>query len=784
MPNSSSYKDQYSFINLIDYFKIQIPILQRDYVQGRKNEIVKDIRENFVSDLVEHISVETEKILPLDFIYGYADEEFGKFDREISRKNIDSLLTTIRNYSSSEDFEVLFSISDRKNISKNLFIPLDGQQRLTTLFLLHFYVALKHRPEQLLILREKLTYKTRKSSDQFCEKLLLNATKLDTEMPIAVSIQDSNWFLISWKKDPTVDGMLIMLDEIERKFNTYPNLQKRLEIAFDNLFKSPKVVFDFLDMNEKGLSNDIYLKMNSTGKPLSDYDNFKSWFVSRVETLVKNNVELTNTGCFKNWKEKLDQEWYNIFWLEDPIHSDKLIYKFIKSVFAFSILAADEEESIVKEKFDKLNSDSFLSLKFFEDNNLITLPNVQFLFCLFNELCRDESDKLNTVSEIWSNTFSDGKRFKKAVVTELSDLSLIHKTFFYAVFCLLSQKEDLSQVTFRKWVRTFRNLIYNTRIDDFSRFISPINTLKLFISHISARRIENEKWIDFFDGKQVKEEFEKLGFENDLTIDEFELAENHHYLYGQIYFLLNWAQNRGNLFDFDLFKRYRIRFFNFFSIDHLNSEAFILQRVLLSKDDSWMPDKGSNRFSFCKNTYNTARERDENWRILFNKPDSEILDLLKSDCEPENLLNIIKNGRNNITDWRKYVIEDPSLISKCGQRLINWVNNGNFIRLLDKTKLSGFHTELRTWVLFKKLREKFDLSDEDLIYQYADSGERDCRIKFIDSETYIKFDRSTNSLCYESYMDVLDKFQKIESPSKLESKYIEYVNNFNLQLND
>lgn len=783
MNSNISVENKYSFLDLVNEFKIQIPILQRDYVQGRNTESVKEIRENFVEDLVEHVSVETDKILPLDFIYGYADEEFGKYDREISKNNIESLLDTIKNYSLKENFKLSYNISDQKDIVKNLFIPLDGQQRLTTLFLLHFYVALKHKPERLSILKEKLTYKTRKSSDKFCQVLLHYATTLNQSLPIADAIQDATWFLIGWKKDPTIEGILVMLQTIENKFLSYADFTTRLNYAFENLFENPKIYFDFLDMNEQGLADDIYLKMNSTGKELSDYDNFKSWFVSKVEIILEDNSSYKSKTYFENWKEKLDQEWYNLFWMVDPTQADKLFFNFIKSILSYSIISLNEGEKLAKEKFEKLNSDSFLPLKFFEENKLISIDNISVLFCVLEELSDEQSPLINTISEIWSSNFSNGKMFKTSLLTELQELSLPHKLFFQSCFLMMVFKADLDLSVFRKWLRVFRNIIYNTRIDDFSRFDTPVKVLTHFITKNRELVIDNERWIDFFDGKQVREEFEKLAFENDRTITDFELLESHFYLYGQIFFLIDWSID-DNAFDFDTFKIYTTRFVDLFSEYHLSSNEFILQRALLVMKDNWMPDKGSNRYSFCKNTYNTARERDENWRILFNKANSEILTLLQNNiCKTEELLSYILSNQNSISDWRRFLIEDSTLIAKCGQRLINKGSNGNFIRLLDKTKLSGYHTELRTWVLYKQLKKEFNLSNDKIDYLYVEAGDKDCRIRFVDIGVYILYNRESNKFCFETYNNETNNYDTINSYTLFNPDIISFIEKFNLRLN-
>jgi hypothetical protein len=70
--------------------------IQRDYAQGRQGEAVGRIRANFLDAICSAVLAEG-KYIGLDFVFG--DVEVDKF------------------------------------------YPLDGQQRLTTLFLLHWYLA-------------------------------------------------------------------------------------------------------------------------------------------------------------------------------------------------------------------------------------------------------------------------------------------------------------------------------------------------------------------------------------------------------------------------------------------------------------------------------------------------------------------------------------------------------------------------------------------------------------------------------------------------------------------
>lgn len=114
---------QDTFWNLINEYKIVVPKIQRDYVQGRENKTVEKNREEFVKELIG--SLAENKPMSLNFVYG-----------------------TIQN--------------------SNEFIPIDGQQRLTTLFLLHLYVlAKKGDIDAIGKLQKQFSYQTRYTTNRF-----------------------------------------------------------------------------------------------------------------------------------------------------------------------------------------------------------------------------------------------------------------------------------------------------------------------------------------------------------------------------------------------------------------------------------------------------------------------------------------------------------------------------------------------------------------------------------------------------------------------------------------
>lgn len=89
------------------------------------------------------------------------------------------------------------------DIVDGCFQPLDGQQRLTTLFLLHWYAYMKEKRcnEENRELLLKFSYETRISSRDFCKALVENCIEINIQQDrISDIIIDANWFFCHGKK--------------------------------------------------------------------------------------------------------------------------------------------------------------------------------------------------------------------------------------------------------------------------------------------------------------------------------------------------------------------------------------------------------------------------------------------------------------------------------------------------------------------------------------------------------------------------------------------------------
>lgn len=157
---------------------ITIPRIQRAYAQGRSDAHAVKTRERFLSAI--HAGL-INNGLTLDFIYG--------------------------------------------NIQNGQLIPLDGQQRLTTLWLLHWYADKKEGINDKRLAR--FSYNTRYSARDFLIKLVNYEPTWKTHL--SDEIKNEGWFPMEWSNDPTVRGMLTMLDEIQKRFADINDLWNKLD---------------------------------------------------------------------------------------------------------------------------------------------------------------------------------------------------------------------------------------------------------------------------------------------------------------------------------------------------------------------------------------------------------------------------------------------------------------------------------------------------------------------------------------------------------------------------
>jgi len=726
--------------------KVEIPIIQRDYAQGRDNESA--VREAFLSALYDYLQ-RGEPFRDLDFVYGSI---------------VEAEITKVQGGEDEPSFK---------------FIPLDGQQRLTTLFLLHWYLAqISDNSESLRRVfsvneRSLFSYETRNSSREFCDALIQNNLQINNLLKdengndsIAVTIQDMGWFYRSWMKDPTIRSMLTMLDAIHIKFDSCGDFFARLVDSTE-----PVITFLFLNLQEFKLTDDLYIKMNARGKPLTDFENFKA----RLEKLIKSfqgewpeyalSFKSEPVSGYDYFIHNIDNDWADLFWAyrneasADNTFDDELM-NFIAHVIAnHQILRKDIEFVELTKSRNKLfgTGGSLRRLSYIEYENLgcLTQSLIVELIKIFELLHNDGLSNGQLATHLSENNhYSEEAIFKKVITNKTSYTENLR---FYAFYAALSKvgKGELPQ-----WMRVIYNLSENTIIntaDEYHRALRSIRDL-LKGDGTVLEKLRKDISVQGFTEAQVLEEKVKAHLFEKSTdwVNEIEELEAHSFFRGQVGFALKFSGivdyylENGNTDCVDeddgflkKFRKYASSASAIFDcIEHSSGKIdYLWERTVLTKG-VYLTSASAHRYNLLSTrlTKNNI-ERDHSWRRLLRLPlkkgdawderqgyvkavfDDPVFDVdnlqesLQSICD-----TFIQRQGDEIKDWRILLVKTPDLFKLCHQGFI--VKNSEEFILLHESQRNHYHSEAYSKYLELEIKANFlDIKPfKSLSYEKAKSG--------------------------------------------------------------
>ncbi len=484
---SKSNKQLISFWNLIKRHKIVIPIIQRDYAQGRESEGA--LRKRFLNRLKKALdeaitfSNEGERTthrLILDFVYGTPT-------------------------------------------ASSAVAPLDGQQRLTTLWLIHWYIAYISGAltEEVKKVLKSFSYATRVSSRDFCDKLCDLAPLEDKSGTVRKHIQEQTWFYSEWNQDPTVSGMLRMLfgdgassteDNIMEIFGVEDKvtLEKYWELLTTTTYAPIMFNHTVIGSEEMPLSDDLYIKMNARGKPLTSFENFKAEVIKWVSEHISKEKSIV-------FASKFDNEWTDIFWkkgLGNKVHNvDEVFYSFINRLYCQYVIMQRRDGNYVA---DEKNEDyKYFSADDPKSGNLITFESLDRYQGHMEEALATVDTILQKVKNIdssafhapWNDKFNfipqyvlDSDHQPKKVANEIYEYTTINqrdRVAFYAIckYFLSPSHDDDEKESLSHWMRFVWNLISDKDSGgaDTIRSVSAIQQAVALIDMIeNPRRVYGE----------------------------------------------------------------------------------------------------------------------------------------------------------------------------------------------------------------------------------------------------------------------------------------------------
>ena len=357
--NSYSLKELFTKSN-----RIIIPDMQREYCWAQTSSSInnENLVSNFLSDLLENNKNEVKQV-QLGLLYAYE-----------SPKN---------------DFQLC-----------------DGQQRITTLYLLLGYLysytsntELKSDIKNFLVIDAnenrnsydiRLQYAIRESTLFFLNDLvnqyfLLEKVKEDAT-PSNI-IKESDWYFNEYSMDPSIQNIILSLDTFHEQKEKYSDDLSHF------LLKS--ISFLYFDMENRTYGEEQFVVLNTTGEPLTKTENLKPLFLGNLDNSIKQKNGKTELRHYAD----LWEDWELFFW-ERKTAKEQTGDAGLKEFFRwfFIIEATNSNDNLKSEKENYNLAQKALALNSFDvlelgNNKTNILNSINEYFIILKKMMLDESIK-------------------------------------------------------------------------------------------------------------------------------------------------------------------------------------------------------------------------------------------------------------------------------------------------------------------------------------------------------------------------------------------------------
>ena len=333
----------YPAFSFMSKYNICIPIIQREYIQGCNDQRIINTTKEMIDDILEALKNKRDKV-NLNIIYGYSENE--------------------------------------------VFYPIDGQQRLTLLYLIIYYCAIMgDELEDFKSNIKSFSYETKDTSKRFFEVIKKKAEDikkiLNSGKDVIQEMKSCLWFQVGWNNDVTINSVLSILKKLNEEINKEDAIKYYQKIKD---IENPCIVFDICIESKKGAklnSSVSYISLNARGKMLEDFENVKS-LLEKIEHTLKNE---------KSFSDQYDRKYIDVFY--KSVDSSKKLEDKTKEINQKSIAFLLNSYNLVNSVFgDNTNrnyvdgfEDYYEKLYFFDkENNCIMNIYFDFIHKVLSEL--------------------------------------------------------------------------------------------------------------------------------------------------------------------------------------------------------------------------------------------------------------------------------------------------------------------------------------------------------------------------------------------------------------
>jgi hypothetical protein len=502
---------------------------------------------------------------------------------------------------------------------------------------------------------------------------------LKQEQILSETIIDKNWFFLSWENDPTIDAMLRSINAIHEKFYEIDNLWDKL--------KSNLIQFYFVELENMGLTDDLYIKMNARGKLLTPFENFKAGLQKRIND--------------ENWEEgidlkdsfgvNIDNDWTDFFW-EFFRKSNTIDDAQIRYIAAIAMIM----ESVERVNPSETRLDLINQLQ--EEPSSVrpshfTKRAFDFLVSTFNtfheKLCLSDYLSARLPFPMWRH--NPKSSFLSMIVYEDNATSTIQrdsatytqKVVFFAESVYYRKNTEENRASYEDWMRVIRNIVSRADIDkdgsrpdivrsysSFDGAINLVNELSEGCQNIYQFLAGQPTLKSQYAKDQIAEEVEKARLISyDPTFrDVIFKAEDNELLRGKISFLFHCIDYEFNPLNFD-----NVQFSKISNVinDYFDSEKSLnnnVRRAMLTFEVDGKYDFYSYWWSYWhvgnatkRRLFDKFREIEycinhQYYREYFKKFVLELLDKSPSQIAQEFV------APEQFPNWKQRLIKEPNLL--------------------------------------------------------------------------------------------------------------------------